>query len=150
MVYPDRIPEVCLLAVAVWSSSVARRAHNPEVARFKSGHRHMHRSGSFSCGPPLPLADERRVGMWPESARTVGSGHARSSGVIVSRVTAAEAAKLLGIDRHLIYVWRASGKLEPAGKRGRSPLYRWCDLVQVERDTRTSGRSYRGSRESVA
>lgn len=65
-------------------------------------------------------------------------------------VTAAEAASLLPIDRHLIYVWRAAGRIEPVGKRGRSPLYRWCDLVQVERDTRTSGRSYRGPRESVA
>lgn len=66
----------------------------------------------------------------------------------MAKVTAAEAARLLGIDRHLIYVWRAAGKIEPVEKRGRHPLYRWCDLVQVERDTRTSGRSYRGPRET--
>lgn len=68
----------------------------------------------------------------------------------MARVTAAEAAKLLGIDRHLIYVWRSDGKVKPVGKRGRSPLYRWADLVAVERDTALSGRSFRGPRESVS
>ena len=67
-----------------------------------------------------------------------------------SPVTAAEAARLLGIDRHLIYVWRGRGKVSPVGQRGKSPLYRWADLVAVERDTALSGRSFRGSRESAA
>lgn len=67
----------------------------------------------------------------------------------MAHVTAAEAARLLGIDRHLIYVWRSEGKVAPVGRRGRSPLYRWADLVAVERDTAMSGRSFRGPRESV-
>lgn len=50
------------------------------------------------------------------------------------------------VTRHLIYIWRATGKLAPAGKRGRSPLYRFGDILRVERDTRLSGLSYRGSR----
>lgn len=48
-----------------------------------------------------------------------------------------------GVCRHLIYVWRAAGRLRPVGKRGRSPLYRWGDVLQAERDTRMSGRSHR-------
>lgn len=54
------------------------------------------------------------------------------------------------VTRHLIYVWRGLGKLRPAGWRGRSPLYRFGDILQVERDTRLSGSSNRGPRESVA
>jgi len=61
-----------------------------------------------------------------------------------TRVTAAEAALLLGdVSRHLIYFWVAAGKLAPVGKRGRSPLYRWGDLVAVELATRLSRRSAR-------
>jgi predicted site-specific integrase-resolvase len=70
--------------------------------------------------------------------------------VSLAEVTAAEAARLLGIDRHLIYVWRGKGKVAPVGKRGKSPLYRWADLVAVERDTSSSGRSYRGPRVTAA
>lgn len=51
-------------------------------------------------------------------------------------VTAAEAAPKLGVDRHLIYMWRALGKVTPQGKRGKSPLYRWGDLLAVESQTR--------------
>jgi hypothetical protein len=47
------------------------------------------------------------------------------------------------VTRHLIGMWKHMGKLAPAGKRGRSPLYRWGDLVDVEVATRTSGRSAR-------
>lgn len=64
----------------------------------------------------------------------------------MSRVTAAEGARLLGVDRHLVYSWRDKGKIRPVGKRGVSPLYRWDDLVQVERDTRNSVKSVRGRR----
>lgn len=49
-----------------------------------------------------------------------------------ARVTAAEAARLLGVERHTIYMW----KLARRGMRGRSPLYRWGDLLRKERDTR--------------
>jgi hypothetical protein len=37
------------------------------------------------------------------------------------------------ISRHLVYMWRGMGLLEPQGKRGRSPLYRWGDICDVER-----------------
>lgn len=50
------------------------------------------------------------------------------------------------VTRHLIYVWRAEGRLKPRGQRGRSPLYRFGDILRVERDTRLSGLSNRGSR----
>lgn len=61
-----------------------------------------------------------------------------------ARVTAAEAATLLpGLTRHAVYMWVQSGKLAPVGKRGRSPLYRWGDLVDVECSTRMSVRSSR-------
>lgn len=48
-----------------------------------------------------------------------------------------------GVCRHLIGMWKTLGKLCPVGQRGRSPLYRWGDVLQVERDTRRSGQSHR-------
>jgi hypothetical protein len=51
-----------------------------------------------------------------------------------------------GVTRRLIYEWRGDGRLTPRGQRGRSPLYRFGDILEVERDTRLSGLSYRGSR----
>jgi hypothetical protein len=54
-------------------------------------------------------------------------------------VTATEASKLLpSVSPHLVYVWRAAGKLHPRGMRGRSPLYRWSDIVAVEWQTRAA------------
>ena len=61
-------------------------------------------------------------------------------------LTAREAETLLPVTRHLVYAWRADGRIKPAGKRGRSPLYRWADLVAAERNTRVSGKSHRGQR----
>jgi hypothetical protein len=61
-------------------------------------------------------------------------------------VTATEAAAsphLHGVSRHLIGMWKLAGKVQTRGKRGRSPLYRYGDLVVVERETRRSGRSHR-------
>jgi len=58
------------------------------------------------------------------------------------------ALKAFHVTRHLIYLWRASGRLKARGKRGRSPLYRWGDILQAERDTRRSGSSHRGSRQA--
>jgi hypothetical protein len=50
-----------------------------------------------------------------------------------------------GVCRHTIGMWKTLGKLSPVGMRGRSPLYRWGDVLQVERDTRCSGNSRRSS-----
>ena len=59
-------------------------------------------------------------------------------------VTATEAAsRLRGVSIHLIGMWRHAGKVTVRDMRGRSPLYRWGDLLQVERDTRRSPRSAR-------
>lgn len=52
-------------------------------------------------------------------------------------LTATEAAALIPrLSRHAVGMWVTRGKLQPVGKRGRSPLYRWADLVRVERQTR--------------
>lgn len=45
--------------------------------------------------------------------------------------------------RHLIGMWRHAGRLTAQGKRGRSPLYRFGDILKAERDTRVSGSSHR-------
>lgn len=58
-------------------------------------------------------------------------------------LTAAEASQLLPVSRHLIGMWKTLGHLTPAGRRGRSPLYRWGDLIRVERDMRRSPHSHR-------
>jgi hypothetical protein len=53
-------------------------------------------------------------------------------------VTAPEVASQLKVSVKLINLWRRTGKLEAVGYRGRSPLYRLCDLQRVERETRNS------------
>ena len=63
-------------------------------------------------------------------------------------VTAREAQdhpglKRHGVCRHTIAWWRSTGKVEPLDRRGRSPLYRFGDILVVERDTRLSGTSHR-------
>lgn len=50
------------------------------------------------------------------------------------------------VSRFLIGMWKRLGKLEPKGQRGRSPLYRFGDILEVERDTRRSRHSRRGPR----
>lgn len=67
-----------------------------------------------------------------------------------AQVSAREAAdyeplKKAGVCRHLIGMWKTLGKLMPVGQRGRSPLYRWGDVLAVERDARRSGRSHRST-----
>jgi len=62
-----------------------------------------------------------------------------------AQVRAADAAKYLGISRQLINYWRASGKVEPVGRKGRNVLYRLRDLVEVEREMRYSPMSHRTS-----
>jgi len=64
-------------------------------------------------------------------------------------VTATEGARLLAdlkVTRHNIAMWRLHGRIATRGKRGRSPLYRFGDILRVERDTRCSGLSRRGPR----
>lgn len=49
----------------------------------------------------------------------------------------------LGITADVVRQWKARSLIEAVGKRGRSPLFRWGDLLAVERDTRRSGYSHR-------
>lgn len=61
-------------------------------------------------------------------------------------VTATEAQAsphLHGVCRHLIGMWKTLGKLEVRGRRGRSPLFRYGDILTVEQQTRRSGYSHR-------
>lgn len=52
-------------------------------------------------------------------------------------VTAADIARLIpSVSRHLVYVWHRLGKLVEKERRGRSPMYRWGDVLAVERRTR--------------
>lgn len=60
-----------------------------------------------------------------------------------AKLTATQAARLLGVTPQLIRQWVDSEKLAAVDKRGRSPLYLWGDLVDVERITRLSRRSSR-------
>lgn len=66
-------------------------------------------------------------------------------------VTASEAATVLpDVSRHLIAMWVRAGKLAPAGQRGRSPLYRWGDVLAVEATMRRSPYSSRNPRHPTA
>lgn len=49
-------------------------------------------------------------------------------------LTATEVASLLPVSVQLVSMWKRDGKLSPAGMRGRSPLYRFGDLCDLERD----------------
>lgn len=63
-----------------------------------------------------------------------------------AQVSAIEAAGWLekaGVCRHRVYAWRSEGRITEVGKRGRSPLYRWGDVLQAEAETRMSGLSHR-------
>lgn len=52
-------------------------------------------------------------------------------------VTAADIARLIpSVSRHLVYVWHGRGKLTARERRGRSPMYRWGDVLDVEARTR--------------
>lgn len=50
------------------------------------------------------------------------------------------------VTRHRIGQWARQGRYPVRGHRGRSPLYRFGDILRVERDTRCSGLSHRGRR----
>lgn len=60
-----------------------------------------------------------------------------------ARLPAHQAATLIGVSRQLINYWRSSGKLEPVAHRGRSPLYRLGDILDVEAGARNSPQSHR-------
>lgn len=58
-----------------------------------------------------------------------------------AQVTAREAQdwlKTARVCRHTIAWWRATGRIKPVGRRGRSPLYRWGDVLAVEHAARSS------------
>jgi len=63
----------------------------------------------------------------------------------VSAIEAADWLAEAGVCRHRVYAWRSQGRFEPVGQRGRSPLYRWGDVLQAEAETRMSGLSHRTS-----
>ena len=47
------------------------------------------------------------------------------------------------LERHTITMWAQRGKLTAKKHRGRTPLYRWGDVLAVERDTRLNPKSRR-------
>lgn len=60
-----------------------------------------------------------------------------------AKVPAGFAARRLGVSRQLIRRWCQLGHLHPVGQDGRSPLYRWGDLVTLELAMRENPRSSR-------
>jgi len=60
-----------------------------------------------------------------------------------ARLPAHLAAAMVGVSRQLVNYWRRTGLLQPVGARGRSPLYRLGDILQVEAATRRSTQSRR-------
>lgn len=66
-------------------------------------------------------------------------------------VTAADIARLIpSVSRHLVYVWRAQGKLTAKETRGRSPLYRWGDALAVEVETRIADPAQQRANQPIA
>jgi hypothetical protein len=51
-----------------------------------------------------------------------------------------------GVCRHTIGTWRTLGWIAPVDKVGRSPRYRWRDVLRVEHAKRSSGRAHRSTR----
>lgn len=58
-------------------------------------------------------------------------------------VTAAQAARALGVTRHLVGMWKLAGKIEPKKCKGRSPLYRFGDVIEANAEALASGYSHR-------
>jgi hypothetical protein len=58
-------------------------------------------------------------------------------------VTGAQAARAVGVTRQVIGMWKLAGKLKPQKQRGRSPLYRLGDVIDVDIAARNSGYSHR-------
>lgn len=60
-----------------------------------------------------------------------------------AEVTAAQAARALGISRQVVAMWKAGGKIEPKKTKGRSPLYRFGDIIDANAEALASGYSHR-------
>lgn len=60
-------------------------------------------------------------------------------------VTAAEAARALGVTRHVVGMWKVNGKIQPKKHRGRSPLYLLGDVIDANAEALASGYSHRQS-----
>lgn len=58
-------------------------------------------------------------------------------------VTGAQAARALGVTRHLVGMWKLAGKIEPKKLNGRSPLYRFGDVIDANAEALASGYSHR-------
>jgi hypothetical protein len=69
--------------------------------------------------------------------------HAVDLDALVTATEAAASPHLQGVCRHLIGMWKTLGKLEVKDRRGRSPLFRYGDVIEIERQTRRSGYSHR-------
>ncbi|GAA0738670.1 hypothetical protein Drose_04285 [Dactylosporangium roseum] len=65
-------------------------------------------------------------------------------------VTAAQAARALGISRQVVAMWKANGKIKPVRRKGRSPLYRFGDVIDANADALSSGHSHRSPRPVAA
>jgi len=61
-------------------------------------------------------------------------------------VTTEDAARLADVDVATIRQWRRRGHLQPAGRRGRSTLYRVEDVWEAEVQTHQRDRSGRAAR----
>jgi predicted site-specific integrase-resolvase len=51
-----------------------------------------------------------------------------------AEVTASEVAQLLPVSLQLLSMWKSKGKLRPVKKRGRSWVYRYGDVLDLERE----------------
>ena len=60
-------------------------------------------------------------------------------------LTTAQAAEHVNVSRNLIDYWRTTGRLKPAGRYGRSWLYRRGDVADTELAMRDSSQSRRGT-----
>ena len=62
-----------------------------------------------------------------------------------ARVTASQAARAMRISKQLFNYWRSQGLVAPVGERGGRPVYRFGDVVDVERRMRRNPRSSRAA-----
>lgn len=65
-------------------------------------------------------------------------------------VTAAEFQHLTGVSRHVVGMWRKRGLITAIAHRGRSPLYRYRDLLHTERNTRQTVATHGGKARRLA